>query len=233
VTRGGPALGLPELLDMIATLAGELLPGRRYRLEERVHPYTRHGRQIDVWHDGEWVEIGETGVAHPDVLRAAGLDESHSGLALGVGLDRILMLIKEIPDIRLLRVADPRVAGQMLDLARYAPVSAMPPVSRDLSVAVAAGDLAEDLGDRVREALGEAAGYVESVRIVRRTPCAELPARALARLGAQPGQDNLLVRVVLRGLDRTLTDQDANLLRDRVYAAVHQGSAHQWSTPGR
>jgi len=49
----------------------------------------------------------------------------------------MLMLIKDIPDIRLLRSADPRIADQMRDLDRYRPVSSMPPITRDLSVAVA------------------------------------------------------------------------------------------------
>lgn len=224
-----PAMALPDLEEMIGTLLGELLPGTRSRLAERVHPYTLSGRQVDVWHGGEWVEVGEAGLAHPDILRQAGLDGSWSGLALGIGLDRLLMLVKGVPDIRLLRSADPRVATQMLNLDRYSPVSAMPPVTRDLSVAVAAGDLAEDLGDRVRDALGGDSACVESVAILDRTPGAELPAAALARLGAEPGQDNVLVRVVLRALDRTLTDQEANLLRDRIYAAIHHGTRHQWS----
>jgi phenylalanyl-tRNA synthetase alpha chain len=38
--------------------------------------------------------------------------------------------------------------------------------------------------------------------------------------------------VVLRRLHRTLTDHDANLLHDRVYAAVHQGGAHQRAATG-
>ena len=242
VTRRSPALTAADLAEMIGTLLGELLPGAPYRLSERVHPYTLGGRQVDVRHDGEWVEVGECGLIHPGVLRRAGLygpvtgagqaRRVTGGLALGVGLDRLLMLMKGVPDIRLLRSADPRVTTQMHDLARYTPVSTRPPVTRDLSVAVAAGDVAEDLGDRVREALGEDAACVESVDIVARTPGADLPARALARLGARAGQDNLLVRVVLRGLDRTLTDREANVLRDRVYAAIHQGSVHQWSTAG-
>jgi phenylalanyl-tRNA synthetase alpha chain len=187
------------------------------------------GRQVDVWRDGEWVEVAECGLAHPSVLARAGLSPQWSGLALGMGLDRMLMLRKSVPDIRLLRSTDPRVLAQMSTLDEYRPVSAMPAVRRDLSVAVAADDLVEDLGDRVRDALGPDADAVESVEILQETPCAQLPPPALARLGARPDQKNLLVRVVLRHLDRTLTDHEANSLRDRVYAAIHQGSAYQWA----
>ena len=231
VTSRAPAMGPADLREMIRVLAGALLPGARYRLEPRTHPYTVGGQQVDVWHDGEWVEIGECGLAHPQVLRAAGLGSEYSGLALGMGLDRLLMLIKDIPDIRLLRSADPRVAGQMLTLDRYTAVSTRPAISRDLSVAVAAGDLAEDLGDRVRDALGAGAACVESVQIVQRTPASALPEQARRRLGASAGQDNLLVRIVLCDLDRTLTGQEANSLRDRIYAAIHHGSVYQWAGP--
>ena len=59
----------------------------------------------------------------------------------------------------------------------------MPSVSRDLSVAVDGGDLAEDLGDRVRDALGADAASVEEVRVITGTPCADLPPAAVAPLG--------------------------------------------------
>jgi phenylalanyl-tRNA synthetase alpha chain len=183
---------------------------------------------VDVCWEGEWIEVWECGLAHPEVLERAGL-AGWSGLALGMGLDRLLMLRKGIPDIRLLRSADPRIAGQMTDLAPWRPVSAMPPVRRDLSIAVDADDIAEDLGDRVREALGPDADAVEEVGVLAETPYRRLPARARARLGIRPGQKNLLVRVVLRHLERTLTDEQANRLRDRIYAALHRGSAHQWA----
>jgi phenylalanyl-tRNA synthetase alpha chain len=144
-----------------------------------------------------------------------------------MGLDRMLMLRKGIPDIRLLRSSDPAVAAQLTDLAPYRPVSALPPVRRDLSIAVAHDDRAEDLGDRVRTALGDDADAVESVEIVEETPCARLPPQALARLGATEDQKNLLVRMTLRPLDTTLSDREANVLRDRAYAALHQGSGSQ------
>src|SRR5262249_5143655 len=135
-----------DLDQMITVLLAALLPGLPHRQEPRTHPYTLRGRQVDAHQDGRWVEVWECGVADPGVLAAAGL-VGRSGLALGLGLDRMLMLVKHIPDIRLLRSTDPRVAGQMLDLARYQPVSSMPAVTRDLSVAVCADDDEETLGD--------------------------------------------------------------------------------------
>ncbi len=226
------AIGEDALDEMIAVLLGVLLPGLAHREQPRAHPYTRHGRQVDVLQDGRWVEVWECGLAHPGVLAGAGL-RGYRGLALGLGLDRLLMLAKRIPDIRLLRSGDPRVAGQMLDLARYRPVSSMPAITRDLSIAVADDDDEETLGDRVRDALGAEASCVEEVRVLSATAWPQLPAAAISRLGARPGQKNLLVRVVLRDLDRTITGDAANVLRDRIYRALHQGTGHQWAAgPG-
>ncbi|MFL6249269.1 MAG: hypothetical protein ACJ75N_01830 [Actinomycetes bacterium] len=225
-------LGHADLREMVRLLVEVLTPGRPYRSEPRLHPYTLYGRQVDVCWDGEWVEVWECGLANPAVLEAAGV-AGWSGLALGMGLDRLLMLRKGIPDIRLLRSAEPRVAGQLADLAPWRPVSAMPPVRRDLSVAVQADDTVEDLGDRVRDALGPDADAVEEVTVLAETPADRLPVAAVARLGIGPDQKNVLVRVVLRHLERTLTDKEANRMRDRIYAALHRGGAQQWAArPG-
>jgi phenylalanyl-tRNA synthetase alpha chain len=221
-------LGEADLNEMITLLLGALAPGRESVRHRRDHPYTTAGRQVDVANAGGWVEVWECGLAGRRVLAGAGLAH-RSGLALGMGLDRLLMLLKGIPDIRLLRSADPRVAGQMLDLAPYRPVSAMPAVRRDLSVAVDPETDGEILGDQIREALGRDADAVEDVAILSSTAQEDLPLAAAARLGARPGQRNLLVRVVLRHLERTLADEEANSLRDRIYRAIHQGSRHQWA----
>ncbi|MGH3197474.1 MAG: hypothetical protein ACRDNT_16410 [Streptosporangiaceae bacterium] len=166
-----------------------------------------------------------------------------------MGLDRMLMLIKGIPDIRLLRSADPRIADQMADLARCQRVPSMPPITCDLSVAVAHDEDEETLGDRVRDALGsdalgsDALGSdaqcVEEVRALSATDCDRLPVSAARRLGAKlgqagpsgakRGQKNLLVRVVLRDLEKTLTNEAANALRDRIHLAIHQGTEYQWA----
>jgi phenylalanyl-tRNA synthetase alpha chain len=222
------AMRSTDLDQMIAVLLGAITPGLPHRQQPRTHPYTLHGRQVDVYQDGRWVEVWECGLTHPRVLAAAGL-HGRSGLALGMGLDRLLMLVKHIPDIRLLRSGDPRITRQMHDLARYRHASPMPPITRDLSVAVSEDDDEETLGDRVRDALGADASCVEEIRVLSATAYQQLPASAIGRLGAKPEQKNLLVRVVLRDLDKTLTNQTANALRDRIYRALHQGTEYQWA----
>ncbi|MDY7225049.1 hypothetical protein [Hyalangium rubrum] len=228
--RRGPPLSVAELREMIETLVHAVLPGRELRMEPARHPYTTDGLQIDVREGSQWVEIGECGLALPALLAENGLEPGRTtGLAMGLGLDRILMLRKGLDDIRLLRSEEPRIASQMLDLSPYRPVSSMPEVRRDLSLVLGEEETPEELGDAVRAALGERAHMVESVEVRAETPYNALPPAAVTRLGISPGQKNVLLRVVLRALDRTLTHEECNILRDDIYAALHQGTAWEWA----
>jgi phenylalanyl-tRNA synthetase alpha chain len=228
--RGGSnPLDATDLESMVDTVTRACVPDRGVSTVSTEHPYTTDGREIQVDAGNESIEIGECGVASRAVLREAGLADDVSGLAMGLGLDRLLMLRKGLDDIRLLRAEDPRIREQMLDLSPYRAVSRQPAIRRDLSIAIAQEVLAEELGDRVRAALGDAVRCVESIELVAETAYDELPPIAIERLGMRPGQKNALVRVVLRDLDRSLTHPEANVLRDRIYAALHEGTVYAWA----
>jgi phenylalanyl-tRNA synthetase alpha chain len=226
---GGP-LTEDDLEAMVGLVVTAVLPGASWRTVRGPHPYTLAGREIYVRHEGSDVEIGECGLAHPEVLAGCGLPSSASGLAMGLGLDRLAMLAKGMADIRLLRADDPRVAAQMTDLSAYREISRMPAARRDLSVAVAADLDPELLGDRIRELLGADAAAVEEVEVLSETGYAGLPHAARLRMGLRPGQKNVLLRVMLRDLARTLTSAQANALRDRIYAGLHEGVVHEWAS---
>jgi len=231
ISQGVP-LGLAELQVMARTVVEAVAPGRDWRMTPTEHPYTLQGHQLDVLVAGDWIEIGECGLALPQLLQDCHLEvPPTSGLAMGLGLDRLLMLRKGVPDIRLLRSPDPRVVAQMLDLQPYRPVSCMPPMTRDLSLVLDGLTDAELLGDAIREALGERANWVEQVSVLAQVPCEQLPANAQARLGILPGQLNAVVRVVLRDLERTLTVAEGNRARDDLYARLHRGTRWEWITP--
>jgi len=220
----GRRLGRADLESMAAAVVQAVLPGAEHRLVRSPHPYTLEGVQIDVRVGQDWLELAEAGLVAPWLLARAGLPQNAvSGLALGMGLDRALMLRKGIDDIRLLRSTHPRVAEQMLDLTPYRPVSRLPSITRDLSVLVGPGEDEETLGDAVRSALGEEASLLESVRVLATTPEERLPEAARARMRPEPGQLNVLLRVAIRPLEHTMTHAEANVLRDRIYLAVHRG----------
>lgn len=212
-----------DLLDMVFRLVEAVLPGADWTVTEVEHPYTIGGKQIDVRLAGEWLELAECGRIHPDVLAGSGLDPHQwSGLALGMGLERALMLRKDIPDIRYLRAADDRIAAQMQNLNPWQHISPLPAARRDISVVVADDEDEETVGDCIRSALGPDAEVIESVELLSRTPYEALPVGAQHRLGMRPGQANMLLRIMLRPIDRTLTAREANTIRNEIYRAVHQ-----------
>src|SRR5215831_16601281 len=60
-----------------------------------------------------WIELGGSGLVHPNVLQTAGIDpEEYSGFAFGLGIDRMAALMYELDDIRLLFQNDVRFLEQ-------------------------------------------------------------------------------------------------------------------------
>jgi phenylalanyl-tRNA synthetase alpha chain len=63
-------------------------------------PFCTHG--CSVCKHTRWIELLGTGMVHPNVLRASGIDpEIYSGFAFGMGIERIAMIKYGIHDIRL------------------------------------------------------------------------------------------------------------------------------------
>jgi len=59
------------------------------------------GGQLKIGEGDDWLEILGSGMVHPKVLAAAGVDSSEwQGFAFGMGIDRLAMLKYGIPDLR-------------------------------------------------------------------------------------------------------------------------------------
>jgi phenylalanyl-tRNA synthetase alpha chain len=60
-----------------------------------------------------WLELGGSGMVHPQVLRNCGIDpEVYSGFAFGMGIERVAMVKYGVPDLRLLYENDLRLLNQ-------------------------------------------------------------------------------------------------------------------------
>jgi len=73
------------------------------RFRPSFFPFTETSAEIDVLDDrGRWLEVGGSGMVHPNVLRNVGIDpEKYIGFAFGIGLDRFAMLRYGVNDLRL------------------------------------------------------------------------------------------------------------------------------------
>lgn len=114
-------LGPQALGELARTAMAAALPGQVYRLLPSPRPHLRHAMRIDAQTAEGWLELGHCGLLAPETLSACGQPREMSALAMDLSLDRLLMLRKGLPDVRLLRSAEPAVAEQMLDLMPYRP----------------------------------------------------------------------------------------------------------------
>lgn len=100
-------------------------PDTKTRFRPSYFPFVEPGAEIDytcfkcggsgcrVCKQSGWIEMGGSGMVHPNVLRVVGIDpEIYSGFAFGLGLDRLCALMYGLDDIRLLYENDVRFLEQ-------------------------------------------------------------------------------------------------------------------------
>lgn len=214
-----------ELLALGKVVFDAACPGAEMIVYEAKHPYTVDGIEVYAKVDGKEIEVFEAGLIHPTVMSDSGIDPNvYSGLALGMGVERLIMARKNLPDIRLIRSADPRVVSQMTNLEKFKQVSNQPAMNRDMSYCVDKDDTEEDICENIKNVFEENADLLEEVKILSRTSYDNLEPIAKQRLGARQNQDNVLVRITLRHPDKTLTKQESAKLYDEAYPKLHQGN---------
>jgi len=114
-------------LKGILTLFAKTMFGPETKTRFRPHnfPFTEPSAEVDVscfvcggkgcrLCKGEgWMEILGSGMVHPNVLRAGGIDpDVYTGFAFGMGIERVAMVMSGIDDLRLMYENDARFLRQ-------------------------------------------------------------------------------------------------------------------------
>lgn len=220
-----------DLLVLVKTILGViekvLSKKLEWRYTETSHNYTDDGIEVEIKHNGQWLEVLECGLIAKELLNNHGLS-GYGGLALGMGLERLVMVVKNIDDIRVLRDPRPAIQKQMLNLSKYKKVSSQPATKRDLSVAVDSKLSEEELTEVILSLVPEDLHAIEEIKVLSDTPYSLLPDVAKERLGISEGQKNILLRVVLRDLETSISSENANAIYTKIYKGLHQGTAGYW-----
>ncbi|KAK7748024.1 phenylalanyl-tRNA synthetase alpha subunit, mitochondrial [Cytospora paraplurivora] len=197
----------------------------RVRWVEAYFPFTSPSWELEVYYQGDWLEVLGCGVTQQSLYINAGQPQQ-LGWAFGIGLERIAMLLFDIPDIRLFWSRDPRFLGQFAgasgdpDLVRrFVPFSRHPECYKDVSFwlrptsssSAAAGEDAgaagaqdfheNDLMEVVRSVAGD---VVEDVKLVDEFT------------HPKTGRKSMCYRINYRSLERTLTNVETNEIHEGV-----------------
>jgi len=122
----GEDISLANMKSVLETVAKHLYgPETQVRLRPKFYPFVEPGANGEVTcficggkgcrlcKDTGWLEIFGSGMIHPNVLKAGGIDsKKYTGFAFGFGLTRLVMLKYGIGDIRLLQSDDLRFLEQ-------------------------------------------------------------------------------------------------------------------------
>ena len=89
-------------------------PGFNSRLRPSYFPFTEPSAEFDIQRpDGSWIELGGSGMVHPNVLSACNLDpDEWSGFAFGFGIDRMAKERHGVGDLRDMYADDKRFMEQ-------------------------------------------------------------------------------------------------------------------------
>jgi phenylalanyl-tRNA synthetase alpha chain len=114
-----------DLKQTLLYFTKEMFGKSKIRLRPSYFPFTEPSAEVDIYWGLEtetdhritkgtgWLEIMGCGMVDPNVLSNTGIDsEVYTGYAFGMGIERIAMLLYQIPDIRMFYENDIRFLEQ-------------------------------------------------------------------------------------------------------------------------
>ncbi|KAG8531030.1 uncharacterized protein KY384_004387 [Bacidia gigantensis] len=189
----------------------------KIRWVEAYFPFTSPSWELEVFWQGDWLELLGCGITKQELQINAGVP-NQLGWAFGVGLERVAMLLFSIPDIRLFWSKDSRFLSQfstMKDIKTFVPFSKYPACYKDVSFwlrgssSAAGGGLKgnkedfheNDVMEIVRDIGGD---LVEDVKLIDQF--------------THPisSRKSLCYRMNYRSLERTLKNEEADKLHKRI-----------------
>lgn len=171
-------------------------------------PFTTPSFELEVLWKGDWLEVLGCGLLHRQVLQRAGIADNIDGWAFGLGLERLAMVLFDVPDIRLFWSQDERFLCQFADGSlrrRFKPFSIYPSVEKHVSFWLDGKFHENDFCQTARSVGGD---LVENVAVIDRFE--------------KGGRTSLCFSIVFRSLHRSLTHVEVNEIHERLRREVAQ-----------
>ena len=195
----------------------------KIRFSEDNFPYTVESLEAEVFYNWEWLEVLGAGIINPEVFKMLWIDpEKYNWWAFWFGIERLAMLLKWVPDIRIFWSNDPRITKQWWEKdKKFEEVSKYPPVYKDVSFIVPKDRFIKDeeetkkkwtiqvkdehhfweISNVIRDAMWEKQDLVEEVII---TDIYENDKKFWEN------RKSVTIKIKFRSFERTLTNEEIN-----------------------
>ncbi|KAL8120952.1 phenylalanine--tRNA ligase, chloroplastic/mitochondrial-like isoform X1 [Apium graveolens] len=200
-----------DLKTCLEGLASHLFGAVEMRWVDTYFPFTNPSFELEIYFQDKWLEVLGCGVTEQEILKRSG-KTSNVAWAFGLGLERLAMVLFDIPDIRLFWSSDERFTSQFLkgELGmKFKPYSKYPPCFKDMSFWLSDSFTENNLCEIVR---GVAGDLVEEVRLID-------------NFTNKKGMTSHCYRIAYRSMERSLTDDEINELqwnvRDQVQSKLN------------
>lgn len=198
----GTEFAAKELKSVLEGLTKHLFGDVEVRWVDAYFPFTEPSYELEIFFQGEWLEVLGCGVTHQDIMRKCGLGDKKAW-AFGLGLERLAMVLFDIPDIRLFWSDDKRFTGQFKAGKlgqKFKSFSKFPPCYKDLSFWINDEFTENNLCELVRGVAGDLA---EEVKLID-------------NFTNKKGMTSHCYRIAYRSMERSLTDEEINNLQETV-----------------
>lgn len=191
-----------DLKTGLEGLARHLFGPTEMRWVDAYFPFTHPSMELEIYFQDQWLEVLGCGVIHPDIMTNASRP-TEQGWAFGLGLERLAMVLFDIPDIRLFWSNDERFLQQFRsgNIVKFQPYSKFPPCLKDMSFWLSDDFHVNDLNELVR---GVAGDLVEQVELIDNF------------VHPKTKRASHCYRISYRSMDRSLTNEEIDALQEEV-----------------
>ncbi|XP_071731196.1 phenylalanine--tRNA ligase, chloroplastic/mitochondrial-like [Rutidosis leptorrhynchoides] len=207
----GTLYAAQDLKACLEGLARHLFGAVEMRWVDSYFPFTNPSFELEIFFQEKWLEVLGCGVMEQEILKRSGKTDNVAW-AFGLGLERLAMVLFDIPDIRLFWSTDKRFTSQFTKGQlgiKFKPFSKYPPCYKDMSFWINDSFTENNLCEIVRGVAGDLA---EEVVLID-------------NFTNKKGMTSHCYRITYRSMERSLTDEEINELqwnvRDQVQSQMN------------
>lgn len=195
----GTSYAAMDLKKTLEGLAQHLFGNVEMRWVDAYFPFTDPSFELEIYFQGNWMEVLGCGVTEQKILINNGRTGS-TAWAFGLGLERLAMVLFDIPDIRLFWSSDLRFTSQFSSGqlgVKFKPFSKFPPCYKDISFWISESFTENNFCEVVRGIAGDLAEQVSLIDSFTN----------------KKGMTSHCYRITYRSMERSLTDEEINQLQ--------------------